>query len=208
MKPRFAIIGFLGISATCALITGCLFKPATVTTRRFVLTPVEGESRAATSRQLVVGIGRVTMPDYLLKDSMAVRKGDNEIQYLENALWAERLDHSFQRTLAANLSVQLPAVQVRVSSWQPGEVALAIRINVERLEVDFEGRGTLTVRWHIEGSDSGKVVKDGESNFTKTGSSPYADPANIASTLSELTGEFSQILAQALKDATPTTVPH
>lgn len=147
------------------------------------------------------------MPDYLLKDSMAVRKGDNEIQYLENALWAERLDHSFQRTLAANLSSQLGDSRVRISSWQPGEVALAVRVSVERLDVDGQGRGTLIARWNIEAPDSRKVLKSGESSFAKSGPMTYNDPASIATTLSDLTAQFSEVLAKAIRECAPTSPP-
>lgn len=206
MKSHF-IIRLFWISVFCVVITGCLFKPAVVTTRRFVLTPVQTKDRAADASQLVVGLGRVGMPDYLLKDSMAVRKGDNEIQYLESALWAEALDHAFQRTLAANLSSQLGDSRVRLSSWQPGQVALAVRVSVERLDVDAQGRGTLIARWGIEAPDSGKVLKSGESSFTKSGPVPHDDPASIATTLSDLIAQFSEVLVKAVRECAPTIAP-
>ena len=204
MKINFALPYIIGAGTLCAFLAGCLLKPATVTTRRFVLTPVQAESRASNESQPAVGLGRITLPEYLLKDSMAVRKGDSEIQYLENALWAERLDHSFQRTLAANLSAQLVTLRVRLSSWQPGEVALAVRVNVERFDVDTQGRGTLIARWNIEAPDSGKVLKSGESSFAKSGPAPYNDPASIPTTLSDLTAQFSEALAKAVRECAPT----
>jgi len=204
MKSHFTIIRLLGVSVLCILITGCLLKPATVTTRRFVLTPAPPGDRDTAATPITVGIGRVRMPDYLLKDSMAVRKGGNEIQYLENVLWAEGLDHSFQRTLAANLSSQLGGSRVRLSSWQPGEVALAVRVSVERLDVDAQGRGTLIVQWTIEAPESGKVLKDGESSFSKSGPVPHDDPASIAATLSDLTAQFSEAMAKAVRECAPT----
>lgn len=203
MKSHF-IIRLFWVSALGVLITGCLFKPAVVTTRRFVLTPVQTKDRAADATQLAIGLGRITLPDYLLKDSMAVRKGDNEIQYLENALWAERLDHSFQRTLAANLSAQLGENRVRLSSWQPGEVSLAVRVTLERFDVDSQGQGTLIARWKIQVPESGKVLKSGESSFTKSGPVPYNDPASIPTTLSDLTAQFSEALAKAIRESAPT----
>jgi len=199
------VIRLLGISVLGVVFAGCLFKPAVVTSRRFVLSPAQTKGGAVEATQLTIGLGRVTMPDYLLKDSMAVRKGDSEIQYLENALWAERLDHSLQRTLAANLSSQLGDNRVRLSSWQPGEVALVVRVNVERLDVDSEGRGILIARWIIEAPDSGKVLKSGESSFAKSGPVPYNDPASIPTTLSDLTAQFSEALAKAVRECAPTS---
>ena len=204
MKPHFGIIRLLAVCALCALITGCLLKPASVTTRRFVLTPARVADGASSAGQPTVGLGRVSMPDYLLKDSMAVRKGDNEIQFLENALWAEGLDHSFQRVLAANLGSRLGDSRVRLSSWQPGDVALVVRVYVERLDVNAEGRGTLIARWQIEASDSGRLLKHGESSMNKSGPAPYREPATIATTLSDLTAQFSGVLAQAVRECAPT----
>jgi hypothetical protein len=204
MKSNLAFTRILAASALCACLSGCLFKPATVTTRRFVLTPVGTEMHAGLGNQIAVGLGRVTMPDYLLRDSMVVRKSDNELEQLENALWAERLDHAFQRVLAANLSSHLGGGRVRVSSWQPGEVTLVARVSVERLDVDSQGRGTLTARWQIEPGESGKVLKHGESSLNKSGAAPYSDPATIAATLSDLTAQFSEVLANALRESAPT----
>src|SRR5262245_22752970 len=90
------------VGLTCALLAGCLLRPTTVKTRSYLLTPVPAPATPATvSAHLTIGIGLVKMPDYLLRTSIAVRKGTNEIEYLENSLWAESLDRSFQRTVAA-----------------------------------------------------------------------------------------------------------
>ena len=204
MKPNLTFTRIVVASALCACLSGCLFKPAAVTTRSFVLTAPETETRAGAGNQVAIGLARVTLPDYLLRESMVVRKNDNEVERLENALWAERLDHSFQRALAANLSSQLGRGRIRVSSWQPREVALVVRVNVGRLDLDAKGRGTLTARWQIESADSGKVLKLGESSLNKSGATPYSDPATIAATLSDLTAQFSDVLVKALRELEPT----
>jgi hypothetical protein len=203
MKENFARFQPLIATGLCALLTGCLLKPATVTTRRFVLASPQPERQTDNTNQLAVGLGRVALPDYLLKDAMAVRRGDNEVVYLEDALWAERLDHSFGRALAAHLASQLSTSRIRFPSWQPGEVTLAVRVNVDRLDVAAQGRGTLVARWQIEAPDSGKLVKSGESRFTNSGASPYTDPATIATALSDLTAQFGQVLAQAVRESAP-----
>jgi len=87
------------------LLTGCLFRPATVSPRHFVLSPITtNEPASAPTGHLSVGIAHIKMPPYLLHDSIAYRDGANEIGYLEDATWGERLDQCLQRTLVANLS--------------------------------------------------------------------------------------------------------
>lgn len=100
LRASCAIVAF-----TSLLFTGCLFQPATVSTRHFILTSMSTNGPApAASERLSVGIRSIRMPSYLLRDSMAIRDGVSEIRYLDNAVWGERLDRSLQRTLAANLS--------------------------------------------------------------------------------------------------------
>src|SRR6266404_3931421 len=126
------------------LLSGCLLKPVTVSTRRFVLAPIPASERAPTTAEpLPVGVGLVKMPAYLLRDSIAVRKGANEIAYLDDAFWAERLDQCFQQTLAANLSTQLPSDRVYLSAWQRDQVRVRVFVNVEQFDADTQGRGTL-----------------------------------------------------------------
>lgn len=89
----------------------------------------------------------------------------------------------------------------------PAKVSLALRVSVERLDVDNQGRGTLIARWNIEAPDSSKVLKGGESSFTKSGPVPHDDPASIAATLNDLTAQFSEVLARAIRECAPTSPP-
>src|SRR5262250_623363 len=107
MKEIYRLRDHLFIALACILLAGCAFKRTTDSTRHFVLTPIPAKDPPpveAATRHLSIEIAFVRMPSELLRDSVAVRNGENEIEYLENALWADRLDHSFERTLAVNLS--------------------------------------------------------------------------------------------------------
>src|SRR5438552_751127 len=83
------------VCAAGLLLSGCFLKPVTVSTRRFILAPIpasehlsplphrgrgQGEG-ASIPQQLSVGVGFVKMPAYLLRNSIVVRKGANEIEY-------------------------------------------------------------------------------------------------------------------------------
>jgi uncharacterized lipoprotein YmbA len=207
MKSQFGFIRFTLTGAICALFAGCLFKPTTIPTRSFVLTPVSAsEHPSGATKHLPIGVGLVKMPPYLMKTPMAVRHNANEITYLEDSLWAEHLDNSFQRALAANLAALLPTDQVRLSVWQRDEVALAVYVAVEQFDIDIQGCGTLIAWWRIITPGTGRVIKSGQSRFNRQGPPPYADPQTMAATLSELTGEFSQTLADAIRESVPAGV--
>src|SRR5207247_4268042 len=136
---RSVFVAFTGM-----LLTGCLLKPVTVSTRHYILSPIStNEPAPAATGHVSVGIGFVKMPSYLLRNSMAVRNGANEIEYIEDAQWAERLDHCFQLTLVANLSRLLSSNGIYLTDWGRDQVQARVFINVQQFDVDTRGRGTL-----------------------------------------------------------------
>ena len=190
----------LAAAALGATVTGC-FSPHTVATRDFILTPAP--ATAAATSDIRLGVGVVKMPDYLLSNSLAVRKSAGEVGYLEGALWAERLDKGFARVLAADLSAMIPTDQVRLGAWQTDDVTLEVHVTVEQFDVEQGGTGTLVAWWRISAPGGAKVLKSGETRLTKAGKSPASDSQNIAATLSELTATFSQMLAETVREIAP-----
>ncbi len=167
--------------------------------RHFVLAPIPpDESGPAPKEHASVEIGFVKMPAYLLRDSIAVRNGLNEIEYLENALWAERLDQSFQRALMADLSGSLPET-IHFADSERNRQTVKIFIDVLRFDVDTKGRGTLVAQWRIAAPDGARSLTSGYTSLDRTGVSPRGNPAAIARTMSELTAEFSNELTRSLK---------
>jgi uncharacterized lipoprotein YmbA len=146
-------------------------------------------------------LGQVKLPAYLFNTSLAVRKGTNEVEYLESALWAERLDASFQRVLAANLATVLPTEQVRLSAWQRADVAAELYVTVEQFDVDASGRGVLIAQWRILSPGGEKVLKAGVSHLSRQGPPPDAGVSGAVATLSELVADLSRQLAQALRES-------
>lgn len=180
-------------------LTGCSFlKPAKSTTRYYVLTPVA--ATASGSGTLAVGLGQVKLPAYLFNTSLAVRQGTNEVEYLDSALWAERLDTGFQRVLAANLATALPTEQIRLSAWRREDVAVEVHVAIEQFDVDALGRGVLIARWRILTPGGEKVLKSGGSRFSHQGPAPDAGASGAVTTLSGLVAELSRQLAQVLKE--------
>jgi uncharacterized lipoprotein YmbA len=141
------------------------------------------------------------MPSYLLVTSMALRNGANEIQYLENALWAERLDQCLQRTLAANLSRLLQTDNIYLNDWRHEKVMVRLFINVQQFDVDTHGHGWLIAQWQITAPDREFSVKSGCARLDQTGAAPHGNPELISATLSQLAAQFSRELAQAIRGA-------
>jgi uncharacterized lipoprotein YmbA len=142
------------------------------------------------------------LPTYLFNTSLAVRKGTNEIDYLPSALWAERLDTGFQRVLAANLAIVLPARQVRLSAWRSDEVAAEAYVAIEQFDVDTAGRGVLIAQWRVLSPGGDKILKAGTSRLSCQGPLPEAGASGTVASLSDLLAGFSRELAKSLQEAT------
>ena len=190
------------MSSLALLLGGCVTKPARVLTRHFVLAPIPGREHApAAAQPLAVEVAFVKMPSYLLRDSMVVRKSADEVEYLETALWAERLDQSFRQTLAENLSLLLASDRAYLAAAERDRVVLRVSVNVQQFDVDTEGRGTLLAAWRLTAVGADKPMKIGQAHLTRAGPSPRGKPEAIATTLSALLAEFSRDLAPALRES-------
>jgi uncharacterized lipoprotein YmbA len=192
----------LGLALVAGLIlAGCGFlKPARPISRYFVLTPLPAAAPAPADAP-GLGVGQVKLAAYLQNTSLAIRKGTNEVDYSQMFLWAERLDTSFQRVLAADLAVLVPTGKVRLSAWRSEDVAAEVYVSVERFDVDVAGQGTLIAWWRIVSPGGQKTLKSGETRLTLAGPAPEADPAGAIATLSELLANLSRQLAPMLKEA-------
>jgi len=200
MRKGFCLLRIVFVGATGLLLMGCLLKKAAVPTRHFVLAATcTNEPAPRAAEPLAVGIGFVKMPSQLLRDSLAVQTDANEIRYLEDALWAERLDQAFQRTVAANLSRLLSSNRIYLSAWRRDQVLMTVYINVQQFDVDTRGRGKLIAQWRITAPGGEIPLKSGDAHYSVTGASPRANPEVIAATLSELVGDFSRDLAQSIR---------
>jgi uncharacterized lipoprotein YmbA len=201
MKSGFRIPRFALAALTLPLLTGCLLKTATVSPRHFVLSSIPAnETASTTTGDLSIEIGFVKMPSYLLRNSMAIRNGANEIDYFEDTQWAERLDHCFQRTLAANLSRLLSAETNQLANSVHSPRGVRVFIDVQQFDVDTRGHGTLIAHGRITAPESNTPLKTGDARMTRTGASPRGDPYVIATTLSSLTDDFSREMAQSIRD--------
>ncbi len=190
--------------AACLALAGCLnLKPARPTARYFVLAPLpapaatQPASGPTTPRAL--GVGPVKLPLYLLKNNLAVRKTTNEIGYLENDFWAERLDHGFQRVLAADLVALRPGDQVRLSAWRTEEVWREVYVTVEQFDVSATGQGVLVAWWRVLSPGGEKTLQAGQCNVSRQGPPPGTNPQGATATLSDLAAELAREVARALQ---------
>lgn len=198
------------ISAGAVALTGCFgfLKPAESAARHFVLTPLPVlEAGAKSVLPGGVGVGQVRIPSYLFETSMALRKGTNEVEYLRDIMWAERLENGVQRVLAANLAVLMPGKSIRQSTWNSTDVDAELYVTVDRFDTDSSGRCVFIARWRIVSPGGRKALHAGETSLARLGPSPHTDPAGAVAVMSELLADFSREVVGALQNLPTLTAP-
>ena len=181
MNSRALPCLFVVLSAGCALL-----HPGPDRSRYFTLTASSnadaGESKPR--RDLAIGLGPITLPDYLDRPEVVFRVGGNELHPGAFDVWAVPLADQFKSTLARDLAVLIDGCEVTTYPWYPRTFDATVRA------------AHLVVRWAVrdgEGSHDGPVR---ESTF----SAPLAgnDARDAVAALSAVLGDFSREIVSAV----------
>lgn len=184
------------------VLGGCAGNTSTI--RYYMLDPANGtvENRTTATGQLdpVIGLGPVTMPEYLARSQLVIRDTDTEIELLDEHRWAEPLEDQFSRVLALNLSKLLPTSRLVIYPSRSGSgVTHQLSIAVHRFDANRTGGVVLQVSWTLtEKQDPQQGI--GGAIALDTGYSPGGDYAAMAKAMSQLVAQLAQQLSRGLQD--------
>ena len=191
------------VLAVVGLLAGCT---ATQPTSFYTLAPVTGqgvEKRAADG--LVIGLGPITLPQYLDRPGIVTREGANQMRLAELHQWAEPLEPLLTRIMAEDLYALLDASDV-IPIPQRGDVPLdrVVEVDIGRFDADAAGQVVLDARWRIYQGDNETLLASGRSQVTEQGA-PVPDYTAIVAAMSRAVGQASEEIARAI--ASPPRVP-
>lgn len=187
---RKSLVLLLALSLSgCSFMTGA---PGAGANRYYVLTEATDLNEIARLPNLRLGVGPIQLPDYLDRLSIASRKDSNRVIYADNERWAESLGGNVQRILAADLSVLLFTERIAQFPWyRTSSPDRRIAIDIQRFEVDPQGKVRLWARWTLR-DESGKRLVSGEFDERReVASSPDA----VAQAMSALVGDLARVVA-------------
>jgi hypothetical protein len=150
---RVPIFRLAAVAAAIMLLAGCAGSKAA---NYYVLNSIQNtgpEIRAAGAEQdPAVGVGPVTIPDYLDRPQMVTRSSSSSLQFAEFDKWAEPMEKNLTRVLAHNLSVMVPSERVYIFPWPKSTpVRYRVTVDVIQLEKTPGDKVILDVRWNILG---------------------------------------------------------
>lgn len=191
---RRATPSVLACLAALLALSGCaiLRAPHPDPTRFYVLDAVAPAS--GTTTDVAIGLGPVSLPNYLDRPEMARRVTQTQIAYDPVQRWAEPLKSNVARVLAANLVQALGPRRIELFPWyRTAKFDYIVTVAASRFETQPDGSVALDVRWTLR-YPKGPNRQVRISTFT----GPPPAPGQTAAALSQLTAELSQEIAAAI----------
>lgn len=147
---------------------------------------------------LVLGIGPVSVADYLDRSQIVVRESENRLTLAEFDRWAGKPANELQRVLAANLAAQLGTERVVRHPWKSSIAPdRTVEVEVERFEHEA-GKVWLVASWQVFADNGREAVAFRRSTFSRESSGDYDA---ISAALSGLAEELSAEIAAAIRAA-------
>ena len=174
---------YAGLALTAAVLlslvlVGCSGTPPT---RFYVLSAIAEQAPAVPGKGLAIGIGPITLPQYLNRPQIVTRVSGNQLSVAEFDQWGGDLNDNMARTLAANLSSLLQTDRVSLFPWKDETpIDDQVTIDVEHFEQDVDGSSLLTAYWSIVDPKNGKVKLMRRSSYRDTGGAAASSAAPAA----------------------------
>ena len=187
-------------SVTGALVVawvaaGCsVLEPKPDTSRYFLLRPGRGAPGGAALDDLVLGLGPVTVPDYLDRNEMLDVVGPYELKYSAQNRWVEPLGTQIRRTLADNLRNELsPDALVQHPWFATDGVTLQAEVTFDAIRADDAGAWMGSGEWVLRDARTGAPLDRADLSF-QLGSDtvpPEQVAEAISAELERLAGEIA-----------------
>jgi hypothetical protein len=194
MNP-FRIRNLAGLGIALCLVA-CGSSPPN---QYYRLTPQA--SPGSTAEKPALGVGPVSIPDYLKRSGMVYSGGANQLLITEQQRWAEPLDEGIERVVAINLARLLNTDNLRLFPWQLDDIPdYAVQLVV--LELDTEGPEALLVAdWVIKRPAENASVTRRISRLRHPLPPGPVRPADLAPAYSALFYQLSEEIGAAISAA-------
>lgn len=181
-----------GLIAVLLFATGCGFmSPQPDSSRYFMLraTPPPPSAEAPLG-DLVLGLGPVTVPEYLDQFEMLDLVGPYELKYSAQNRWVEPLGGQIYRTLADNLHRQLSPDAILAYPWYASDgVGLQVEVTFDPIRLDESGAWQGGAAWVIRDPATRVTLERNSSDFVL--GTEAIPPQDVARRLSEELGRLA-----------------
>jgi uncharacterized lipoprotein YmbA len=157
------------------------------------------EFPAPSGRAPTLGVGPITVPEYLGRQNMVYNRVENTLQVASLDMWAEPLSDGIQRVLILNLAGLLNTQDVSVFPWRPERAPqFGVEVNLLKLDAN-EDAAMLTADWLVSrpGDNTPTNRRISRLQLPLPGGAP--EPEQVAAAYSTLLFQLSEIIAAAIE---------
>lgn len=151
------------------------------------------------SNNISVGVGPITIPDYLNRPQIITRKNDSQLMVEEFHRWASPLNREIAAVIVDNLTFLIGSQRVVTFPWdQYARPDYRVIYDIHRFDSVLGEKSILTVRWTVFDTAAKKMNKVYRNTYEK----PLADATyqTLVQVQSELLAEMSRdIAAEVIK---------
>lgn len=185
----------LGAALVIALLGACGSTPPS----RYYMLSADAVG-SPTDNGISIGVGPITIPDYLKGRNMVLARDDHLLTVSEFDRWAEPLEAGINRVLILNLASLSNTQQVYAFPWrQDSTPDYTVRVGVIQFAVG-DSTAVLKASWTVQKPGAEGLVHRGLSSLETPASN--TDPATVADVCSalllELSREISAVIASDL----------
>lgn len=186
---------FLLTTIFALLLSACGTSPPV---RYFNLKPMHAAVTDDAADKVIVGLGPLDIPGYLSRPQIVTRGPNGEVLIDDYRRWAEAVDESIHRIVAANVEGLVDGVTVLSYPYNT-MLQLEYRVfgDVVRFDADQDGRAMLIVQWGIISADRDIIVEPRRARYEATASTP-GDAGAIVAALNDVIADFSRDIAAQL----------
>ncbi len=190
----------LGIFAALSLGLGaCANDPPTNFYVLQALPETLTEEQQSEARQgVALGIGPVTLPQYLDRSQIVTRRSRNALTLQDFDQWAQPLTENFAKVLGQNLSLLIPTERIAYFPWRRAtRVDYQIIVDVNQFEGIAANQALLVARWSVLGRDGERELLARQSRHVETAAGSGTEATVLA--LNKALDSLSEEIAEAVR---------
>ncbi|OIP45631.1 MAG: hypothetical protein COZ12_02900 [Deltaproteobacteria bacterium CG_4_10_14_3_um_filter_60_8] len=183
--------------ALAVLLTGCARSIPVQYYQLSAMREVGAPAEFAVSKEATIGLGPVSLPEYLVRPQIVSRTSANRLSLSDRQRWAEPLAENLPRVLAEDLSALLGTDRILPYPWTRGRtIDCQIRVEVLQFEGGPNGTANLIARWQVTGKDGLVLLPEKRSSFNLTATAQDQESMTVA--LSQAISHLAREIAAAL----------
>jgi len=165
------------------------------TSSYYVLSPAQQPSTSYAYKNKIIGVEKVTVPDYLYKREIAIAKSSTQISMLSGAQWGEDLDAGLTYRLISFVQKKFQQPSVYAYPWgldrQPN-----LKLNVDVTRFIAQGNSVyLDANWEVVDM----ATKRRKIGLFHTKVTTKSDADSIVSSMDKAFTELTEVVAQGIK---------